>query len=225
MYKESPDGIGHFILGDFDLATFVQENGQPLSRGPSSRHCTGTLPFMAFDLVHAMAKGEQKKGGTHTSFTSRMRHCVRFDFESLFWVAVWCAVRVRKPQTDGVDEGGEESDHYVTLWGKGTYTAIAGVKRTIMTTPGELESAPLSPAFQHLQGWLLAFKRPFTQAIVEEMTADDDYIDEESDMEQRDFCSYETGYGKVTRDTLMKALETYEAKRAAKRKTGSSRVG
>ncbi|KAI0771816.1 hypothetical protein BC629DRAFT_1530971 [Irpex lacteus] len=171
MHRKSSEGADDFILVDFDLAANSVGSFSPWNR-------LGTLPFMPYDLVVDIARRERNKGNPAT-------HCVRFDFESLFWVAAWC------------------SD---------TYNAVAGVKRTIMTTPGELESAPLSPAFQHLRGWLLAFKRPFAQAIIEEMNANWKYTDKESDTE-------------VTRDTLMEALKTYEAKRAAKRKAGSSRVG
>ena len=49
MY-EICDGVIKFILIDFDLATFVDDNGVPLSKS-SSNHRTGTLPFMAWELV------------------------------------------------------------------------------------------------------------------------------------------------------------------------------
>ena len=60
--------------------------------------------------------------------------------------------------------------------------------------------------------------RPFSRALGEKKNADWEYVDKESDTEEDDFWSYETGYGKVTRHTLMEAFDTYEARRAHARK-------
>ncbi|KAF8268047.1 hypothetical protein EI94DRAFT_1451000, partial [Lactarius quietus] len=59
------------VLNDFDLTVNVDAQGQ------SSKHCTGTKPFMVFDLL----------GGNPTL------HLYCHDLESLFYVLVWITTR------------------------------------------------------------------------------------------------------------------------------------
>lgn len=222
MHRKLSEGADHFILIDFALTAVVDDRGGSFS--PWTR--LGTLSFMPCDLVADMAKRARKRGPLPVVISEAsnpgIRHCVRFDFESLFWVALWCSVCVttpRSPHDDLDSDGMDERDGYVALWYKGEYIGIANSKQAIMNNPGEIKMAPLSPAFQHLRGWLLAFMRPFSRALGEKKNADWEYVDKESDTEEDDFWSYETGYGKVTRHTLMEAFDTYEARRAHARKS------
>ncbi|PFH46930.1 hypothetical protein AMATHDRAFT_7248 [Amanita thiersii Skay4041] len=61
------------ILNDFDLAKLVPE----MQRGPYAKHKTGTLPFMALDLLNGWS-GE---------------HQYRFELESFLYVIMWIVVR------------------------------------------------------------------------------------------------------------------------------------
>ncbi|PFH46931.1 hypothetical protein AMATHDRAFT_68781, partial [Amanita thiersii Skay4041] len=61
------------ILNDFDLAKLVPE----MQRGPYAKHKTGTLPFMAIDLLNGWS-GE---------------HQYRFELESFLYVIMWIVVR------------------------------------------------------------------------------------------------------------------------------------
>lgn len=85
MYTQN-EGKGRFILIDYDLGVKVTKEGFPL--GPSARHRTGTLPFMAYELVETI------KSPDDTGDPKPIQHCVRHDFESLFWVSLWSAVTV-----------------------------------------------------------------------------------------------------------------------------------
>ncbi|PPQ97337.1 hypothetical protein CVT26_006571 [Gymnopilus dilepis] len=68
-----PPCIGR--LNDFDMAAKVNNQGQFLVT--SASHRTGTLPFMALDLL--------KPG-------KRVLHVYRHDLESFFYILVWAAV-------------------------------------------------------------------------------------------------------------------------------------
>src|SRR5713101_156777 len=63
------------ILNDLDLAGRVEVEGE-VSHA-TARHRTGTLPFMALELLEEQST----------------RHRLRHDLESLFYVAVWWAAR------------------------------------------------------------------------------------------------------------------------------------
>ncbi|KAG2127278.1 uncharacterized protein EDB93DRAFT_1332694 [Suillus bovinus] len=60
------------VLKDYDLSLIKPD-------GPSGKECTGTVPFMALDLL-------QKKG-----LEGKVMHKYRHDAESLVWVLVWTA--------------------------------------------------------------------------------------------------------------------------------------
>jgi hypothetical protein len=60
------------VLNDFDLAVAVDH------QEPSSKHRTGTKPFMAMDLLRPSPPG----------------HLSRHDLESLFYALLWIAVGV-----------------------------------------------------------------------------------------------------------------------------------
>ncbi|KAH9896016.1 hypothetical protein C8Q73DRAFT_462273 [Cubamyces lactineus] len=76
-------GRADFILTDFDLAVMLNDDGTP--RGPTAKHRTGTLPFMARELLEDLAL---HPGDPH------VLHELHHDYESLFWVALWCTMRV-----------------------------------------------------------------------------------------------------------------------------------
>src|SRR5882762_8176038 len=63
------------ILNDFDLACRVDAKGRPC--GTTARHYTGTLPFMALELL----------------YNPGAMHLLRHDLGSLFYVAMWWAVK------------------------------------------------------------------------------------------------------------------------------------
>ncbi|KAF9502723.1 hypothetical protein BS47DRAFT_1403189 [Hydnum rufescens UP504] len=65
------------VLIDFDLAVFVEVNPRTGSLHLDRRFRTGTLPFMAIDLLYGKDK----------------IHWVRHDLESILWVTVWYTAR------------------------------------------------------------------------------------------------------------------------------------
>ena len=77
-------GRANFILCDFDLAILLNEDGSPAGPGARGTHHTGTLPFMARQLVEDLAL---HPGRPHVP------HELHHDFESLYWVALWCTMK------------------------------------------------------------------------------------------------------------------------------------
>ncbi|KAG6847845.1 hypothetical protein H0H93_005563 [Arthromyces matolae] len=75
MFKHRPDGNVLGVLNDWDMASRVDENGE--SQLSNATHRTGTIPFMARDLL---------VDGTPPP------HLYRHDLESFFFILVWAAV-------------------------------------------------------------------------------------------------------------------------------------
>ncbi|KAI0085809.1 hypothetical protein BDY19DRAFT_394013 [Irpex rosettiformis] len=201
MYKGVLDGKDRFVLTDFDLAVFTDKNGQ--STGPTSHHRTGTLPFMAFDLISNMADSSELP--LSSSEREHLQHCVRHDFESLFWVSLWCAVSVVSPgKEDPVQK--QKGLKYLSRWEEHPLENVANQKQAIITGGSiQLKKAPLSPSFKHLYGWLKAF----CSCIQKGLQANINWVDANEDIAPP-FKDYETGHGMVTRDELFKAFTDYE---------------
>src|SRR5882762_6755511 len=95
------------ILNDFDLAGRVEAEGRP--SGATARHRTGTLPFMAIELL--------KQAGA--------RHELRHDLESLFYVAVWWAVKGTSEENRDAAAGRLLK---LDSWNRGTFRDVAEKK-------------------------------------------------------------------------------------------------
>ncbi|KAG5651797.1 hypothetical protein H0H81_007383, partial [Sphagnurus paluster] len=76
MFKKSSDGGVKGILNDWDMASKVDETDQVESS--TAQHRTGTLPFMARDLL---IDGNPPP------------HLYRHDLESFFYILIWAALR------------------------------------------------------------------------------------------------------------------------------------
>ena len=96
----------------------VDEEGKPV--GQTSRHRTGTLPYMARDLLTDM-NAVERDPKNHKP----LPHCVRFDYESLFFCVLALAITTIGPAK------GKRKSTKPTLeeWESGSYAALARVKR------------------------------------------------------------------------------------------------
>jgi len=128
------------ILNDFDLAGRVKEEGA------RARHRTGTLPFMAIELL-------KKADATH---------CLRHDLESLFYVAVWWAVTATHGQADR--DAATSRRRSLAYWNQGTPRAISLVKQEFLTLPWKDSGIELSPGFEGMIRTLLKLKKLFRDA-------------------------------------------------------------
>lgn len=124
MY-EYRDGRVHFVLIDFDMAT-VLPTGEGGSYVPTSRHRTGTLPFMAVDLIED-ASNSAKKG--YIPIAHRLCH----DFESVFWLCVWCTMIMLSSGLEEIQL--EDNLAIVRAWETAELKAIAYTKMGIRARP------------------------------------------------------------------------------------------
>ncbi|KAG7442732.1 uncharacterized protein BT62DRAFT_973413 [Guyanagaster necrorhizus] len=77
MWRRTVDGHLRGVLNDFDLSAYRHETG------PSSRQRTGTLPYMAFELLINDENGHPPK------------HLYRHDVESIFYVILLLCCRYK----------------------------------------------------------------------------------------------------------------------------------
>ncbi|KAG0695565.1 hypothetical protein DFH29DRAFT_1083311 [Suillus ampliporus] len=78
MYYKTKDGVLIGILNDYDLSSLAT------TQGPLGNERTGTVPFMALDLLSP----EGQRG--------KVQHLYRHDLESFIWVLVWVCLRYRQ---------------------------------------------------------------------------------------------------------------------------------
>jgi hypothetical protein len=95
MYDRDNDNGG--VLNDFDLATSDEQTS------PSGSERTGTVPFMALDLIHARHP------------PGSIKHEYRHDHESFAWTLLWIFGTFK--------DGREVSKPVFEDWVTNTYTA------------------------------------------------------------------------------------------------------
>ncbi|THG95757.1 hypothetical protein EW026_g5953 [Hermanssonia centrifuga] len=190
MY-EMRDNKPHFILIDYDQAKEVIGLGA-FRRSSTSRRQVGTLPFMAYELVEDIAKYGQPG-------RISVVHRLRYDFESLFWVALWCAVKMPPGRDDSEDM---ILHNVVKEWESGPLMMLARNKRTLCTTPYEMDSLPLPLNSEYL--------RPWFRSWCEVMKKADLRLKEYKEAFEEPYrllpFDMETVDGLLTRDTIKEAL-------------------
>ncbi|THG92518.1 hypothetical protein EW026_g8403 [Hermanssonia centrifuga] len=192
MY-EMRDNKPHFILIDYDLAKEVI-GLDAFRRSSTGKHRTGTLPFMAYELVKDMARyGEPG----HVPVVHRLR----YDFESLFWVALWCAVKMPPGRDDSEDQ---MLHNVVKEWESGLLTMLASHKRALCTTPDDMRSLRLPPSSAYLRPWFRRWCKVMKKA--------DSRLEEYKDAFEEPFpvlpFDMETVDGLLTRDSIKEGLGT-----------------
>ncbi|KAG0706458.1 hypothetical protein DFH29DRAFT_1022318 [Suillus ampliporus] len=77
MYYRTKEGVLMGVLNDYDLSSLAT------AFGPQGNERTGTVPFMALDLL--TPEGQQ----------GNVKHLYRHDLESFVWVLAWVSLRYR----------------------------------------------------------------------------------------------------------------------------------
>ncbi|KAH7903117.1 hypothetical protein BJ138DRAFT_1120710 [Hygrophoropsis aurantiaca] len=77
MYYKNPQGDLKGVLNDYDLASLADQIG------PKGNERTGTIPFMALELL------------TWEALEGRVTHLYRHDVESFVWVLAWVSLRYK----------------------------------------------------------------------------------------------------------------------------------
>lgn len=204
------DGKDCFVLIGFDLGVFVDKNGRSTER--SAHHRTGTLPFISHELIEDLASTSSRRPSS-IGRTVNIQHCVRHDFESLFWISLWCAIHIVSPEKQDPDFMGRARAHLLK-WESGPYENIVTFKSGLLSEDNHFQWAinVVSPSFEHLIGWLSAFREPFYQGkhVVARRERQQRYnspLVQTQEEQLANWQAYETAYGEVTLDKLTKALE------------------
>ncbi len=142
MYEMRGDKVV-FILIDFDYASIVNSRGEP-QPSTKSKHRTGTLPFMAWELIEDMADRELKD-------YRPIPHLLRHDFESLFYLSLWCAVTMLVTW----DEMKKKEIYrlHIREWESGTLRSIADRKKVLCGAVGQTDKIAFPPACEGLRPW------------------------------------------------------------------------
>ncbi|KAJ3535782.1 hypothetical protein NM688_g6929 [Phlebia brevispora] len=123
MYEKKGDYY-NFVLIDFDMAVELPKDSTS-SYKTSSKHRTGTLPFMAYELI-----GDAYQATVNEPHKWRpKRHLLCHDFQSLFWVSLWCVlVLFQHTQTK---KGQEQIIKLLKRWETGDLEAISRTRGTL----------------------------------------------------------------------------------------------
>ncbi|THG93372.1 hypothetical protein EW026_g7846 [Hermanssonia centrifuga] len=152
---EIQDGAVNFVLIDFDMATTVDSSGEPLAT-PSAKHGTGTLPFMAYELLHDMAQLESTSS-EHQRIVHRLRH----DFESLLYLCLYCLFTMVE-----VEDAKIKADMAKQLreWEDQAYNSIASAKLYLCTDAQGMGQLALPTPCEILRPWFYGWVKVFQRA-------------------------------------------------------------
>ncbi|KAJ3558089.1 hypothetical protein NM688_g1117 [Phlebia brevispora] len=138
-----------FVLIDFDMGVILPRNPES-NYYASSKHRTGTLPFMASELVRDACRSDKPNW-------KPIRHVLRHDFESLFWLSLWCVLTLL---THTVDSKTKDS---LLGWAKsletGPIKAIAANKESITNLGLGYLTIDLPDPAQCLKRWFRGWTR------------------------------------------------------------------
>ncbi|THH00114.1 hypothetical protein EW026_g2348 [Hermanssonia centrifuga] len=142
MY-EIRDSVPYFILIDFDLAKLVEDDGEP-SMAPTAKHRTGTLPFMAHEILLEMVHKD------NADFKPKVIHRLRHDIESLFNVSLWSTM------TMSVMHDAKQKKAilaHARQWETGTVMSIATLKFALIIKSSMMNNIPLPPTAEYLRNY------------------------------------------------------------------------
>ncbi|KIK58613.1 hypothetical protein GYMLUDRAFT_45217 [Collybiopsis luxurians FD-317 M1] len=134
MFKRDTKGNVLGVLNDFDLASCPGQSDQP-----SSKHRTGTKPFMAYDLL----KSSWLRG-----------HMYRHDLESLFYVLLIICCHYENFKTS-------ISKPPYLKWFTDPVDVVASMKFEFFFDSDE--SLPIQPFFENFRVWLDQARYQFRQ--------------------------------------------------------------
>ncbi|GJE88178.1 fungal protein kinase-like protein [Phanerochaete sordida] len=206
---DGPDGKPLFILNDFDLATRVTKDGQQVASA-TSKHRTGTLPFMAWEVLYDLYATHENVNAINTNSTAP--HRLRYDFESLLYVAMWCASQcepVSKPLAHTFAAQAKR-------WELGAYQDLYLRKSELLgeapqcNMSNALSNFNFTPRFEPWREWFEAWLETVAPSVPLGKTyGTEAYPSKVYFKKQPDF-DYETMKGVWTRDAIVSALRSAE---------------
>ena len=147
-----------FVLIDFDMATMIEDAKGRNTYQASSKHRTGTLPFMAHELI-----GNAYNMAQHPETTRPIRHFLRHDFESLFYVCYWI-VTALAPRNGTQDSGHDALMGFAKALERDGLLSLSTHKRTVCTTAFSITGLVLPEKASILRFWFDAWVRQLRKA-------------------------------------------------------------
>lgn len=151
-------GNYYFILNDFDMAVVLgSDDGSPYT--PSARHRAGTLPFMAVSLIHDAYHHNKSPSWKST------KHLLRHDYESLFWVSLWCVLALH---LHTVPPDKQESNRAILMkWECSDLDTVQASKLSLSVRHLRASGITLPPAALCLEKWLDGWNSVLWDLVVE----------------------------------------------------------
>lgn len=154
---EIRDGRYRFILIDFDMAIRVEDERGNSTYQTSSKHRTGTLPFMSFELILDAVERMASKSGDWKD----LAHLLRHDYESLFYVSYW-SITAFPDSEDPHDKS--MLANFAKAMELGGLEALGNAKSQLLTAPLKKRLLEASPAGKGLKTWFTGFSTIFSEA-------------------------------------------------------------
>ncbi len=192
----------HFVLIDFDMAIVIPKGES--SYPASSRHRTGTLPFMAADLLL-----DAFDASTNAKDWKPIKHLLRHDLESLFWVSFWSLMTLPMKGLD--QEMVEKTVQSVWILERGNLRTISFTKSGLLRSGFQRVGLVFPPAADCVEDWLDRFAGVLNKGLM----ASDSWAtrkrggyngdSDESDADEPESV-WETGGGNITPENLKAKL-------------------
>lgn len=203
---EIRDGKPYFILIDFDFAIVVDKFGRPEDE-PSSMHRTGTLPFVSINILDDLENAllAQSQGRPRPS---PVRHILRFDYESLLWVALWCAFTME----DKVNKAPESrAATIIKRWEGNSIDTIRSSKVCLVSRTEDMFKFPFSPRFSPWKRWFsawMALLRKGQSLYAEYLEEFSDAVEGGSPLPEQ--FDWETLGGCFTKDAILEKITPHD---------------
>ena len=200
MYEQLGDSI-KLILNDFDHAAMVHDEGLPVVAN-SSKHQSGTLPFMAYELLNPRE-------------ADSITHYLRHDFESIFLVAIWVTIKFGLRANDV--ESQQEGRDILYGWEHGTLEDIYAKKKLMIKEEETISDIVKTVDMGAYKGWIFGFWWVFWMAYKTraELRV---LLDPVSDLELPEgphevtVADMETLDGLISRDRIQQVLRRWEVR-------------
>ena len=151
MY-EIRDGVYYFVLIDFDMAAVVEGRRGKSTYQASSKHRTGTLPFMAWELI------EDAVDGMNNPKWIPIPHLLRHDYESLFYVSFWSVTAIPCPRDPKQKKILQE---FAKKLDADSLSQLSAAKERFISSKLKPALAEASPAADYLRKWFAGFAKVF----------------------------------------------------------------
>ncbi|KAJ3543491.1 hypothetical protein NM688_g5848 [Phlebia brevispora] len=194
MYEKRGDYY-HFVLIDFDMAIVLSEDDSSCTT--SSRQLTGTLPFIATEIIYDYWLCTYKRPDS-----TPIQRLLRHDFESLFWVSLWCILMLLSSTVSA--EEARDLRYWPRSWESGDLDAIGGRRGALCTMGLHKTGITLPGPAQCLRRWFNVWTENLKKIGV--CKSHDTDASDSGESKQVRSVDWETIGGRFAKTTLQAAL-------------------